>query len=224
MLINSVWITAEWPRLLEDAGIAMERVQLIIVREQQRSGTAECAYCSPSMNPPLPPRTNAVIRRIDADRLAQHHHIVCAWQGLPAADEISTSALIRHELEHARHWERYGPQLIDELDAELKTVAEVTGRSYHCTPVEQAADDAARAWIESRYDAAEAARLAEVFPHWPHAPLGARRSRGESARGDRGDASCLGARRLHRRDADQPGDAAEGVHRGKQWRVDGIAS
>lgn len=174
MLIKREWVTAEWPRLLENAGIAIERAQLIIVRERRPVGTAECAYCSPSMTPPLPARTNAVIRRIDPDRLAQHHHLLGVWQELPAADEISTSALLRHELEHARQWERFGPQLVDELDTELKTVAEAVARSYHCTPAEQAADDAARTWIESRFDAPEAARLAEIFSHWLEVPVGAR--------------------------------------------------
>ena len=176
MLIESGWISAEWPRLLDDAGVSVERAQLIVVRDRRPIGATECAYCAPSMTPPLPAGTNAVIRRIDLDRLAQHHHIVGVWQELPEADEISTSALLRHEVEHARQWEQYGPQLLDELDAELKTVAAAVGRSYHSAPVERAADDAARAWIESRYGAAEAARLAEVFPHWQEAPVGARKA------------------------------------------------
>ena len=58
-----------------------------------------------------------------------------------------------------------GLAVLDELDAVLKDVVG-SDAAYHETPVERAADDAARSWI-SRDRKAEADRLtANVFPHW----------------------------------------------------------
>src|SRR4051812_16424197 len=113
MKVDLGWIEQEFRDLLANAAVGEDRMQLIVVEERQPDGTAECAYCSPSMGPPLPPRTNAVITRIHPDRLAQRHHIVGVWEVLPEADEVLLSALLRHEVEHARQWERYGPQLTD---------------------------------------------------------------------------------------------------------------
>jgi hypothetical protein len=166
MRIEPNWIEQEWRDLLAGAAIGEDRAQLIVVEERQPEGAAECAYCSPSMGPPLPPRTNAVITRIHPDLLARRHHIVGVWQELPEADEVLLSALLRHELEHALQWERYGPQLLGELDAELKEVAAITNRSYHSVPCEQAADDAARGWVRARNGADEVKRLTESLPHW----------------------------------------------------------
>lgn len=172
--VDRNWVEQEWVGILAHAAIDEGRAQLIVVEERQPDGTAECAYCPPSMGPPLAPRTNKVITRIHPDLLAQNHHIVGVWQELPEADTVLLSALLRHELEHARQWERYGPQLTDELDPELKEVARSTGRCYHAVPCERAADDAARSWVRSHYGANEVDRLTQSLPHWRDVPEGCR--------------------------------------------------
>lgn len=175
MLIEREWIEGEWPGIVAHAGISEDRAQLIVVRDTQPVGAAECAYCQPSFNRPLDdPEVFAVVRRIGGARAAALHHIVAVWKELPECDPVAASALLRHEVEHARQWESYGPPLMDELEAELKTIAYQVGRSYHAAPVEQAADDAGRAWITTRYGEGEADRLAALFPHWQDAPMGAR--------------------------------------------------
>lgn len=50
MLIEREWIEGEWPGIVAHAGISEDRAQLIVVRDTQPVGAAECAYCQPSFN------------------------------------------------------------------------------------------------------------------------------------------------------------------------------
>jgi len=173
MQITEAWADALWPRLVSDAGLDADRTQLIVVRGARPTAGAEAAYCPPSFNRPLDaPNVFSAIRRI-GDRAYKLHHVIVVWELLAHRVETAVEALLRHELEHAKQWEEWGRPLVDELDAVLK---EVVGgaAAYHETPIERAADDAARSWVMQAHgrDAADALLLT-VFPHWRDVPEGA---------------------------------------------------
>lgn len=169
MQITEAWANRVWPPLVVDAGVGLDRTQLIVVRGARPQGGAEAAYCPPTFDRPLDsPGVYSGIRRI-GNRAYKRHHIIVIFEDLPDRDETSVEALLRHELEHAAQWEQ-SRAVTDELDVVLKQVIGGEG-AYHETPIERAADAAARAWIRRERGDHDADRLAAAaFPHWQQVP------------------------------------------------------
>ena len=110
MQIDQQWAENRWPLLVADAGLALDRVQLIIVRGERPEGAAEAAYVAPSFDRPLnDPKVYSIVRRI-GDRAYKLHHVIAIWEALPDRDEAAVEALLRHELEHAKQWEHWDSQ------------------------------------------------------------------------------------------------------------------
>ena len=49
--VTQQWADLEWPRLIADAGLTIERVQLVVVRDSRPETRSDCAYCQPSFEP-----------------------------------------------------------------------------------------------------------------------------------------------------------------------------
>lgn len=164
MRVTRDWLGAEWPRIVADAAVGADRIQLIIVRERRPSEAAEAAYWAPSFHGPLDRDGLYQLVRQIGDRSEAAHHLVVVWEELPGHDEATVAALLRHEVEHAAQWERHGPLLFDDLDYEVQRAGEVTGHSYSERPTERAANDAARDYVRRRYGDEAAARAAQALP------------------------------------------------------------
>jgi hypothetical protein len=74
----------------------------------------------------------------------EHWHRVAIWKLVPKAPMALVEPLLRHELEHAAQWQRYGRSFID-LDGFLREAWNVAGDSkrYFQLPSERACNDAA---------------------------------------------------------------------------------
>jgi len=110
-------------------------------------GGAEAGYLRPG--PPDVPHAltrPAVFRAVPPDILGRYEnrHRVGIWSLVPKAPMALLGPLLRHELEHAAHWKRYGRSFTD-LDAHLREVwgADRDDERYLQLPSERACNDAA---------------------------------------------------------------------------------
>lgn len=173
MRLTQEWLEAEWPRIIADAGVDADRIQLVIVPDRRPANAAEAAYWAPSFHGPLDRDDVYLVVRYIGDLSEVTHHLVVVWEELPTYDEETVAALLRHEVEHAAQWERQGPLLLDDLDPELWRVGTLSGHSYSERPAERAANDAARDYVRRHYGTNVAATVAQLLP-WNEAQEGDR--------------------------------------------------
>jgi hypothetical protein len=173
MRLTREWLEAEWPRIVVDAGIEGNRIQLVVVEEERRPEAAEAVYWAPSFHGPLDRDGIYRLVRCIGDRSEAGHHLIVVWQEFPDHEEATVVALLRHEVEHAAQWERHGPTLFDDLDYEVRRAGEASGHDYSERPTERAANDAARDYVRRYYGDEGVASAAAALP-WGDAEEGAR--------------------------------------------------
>jgi hypothetical protein len=86
------------------------------------------------------------------------------WVEIPGYDEPTVAALLRHEVEHAAQWERFGTALFDDLDDEVRRAGEESGHSYSERPTERAANDAARDYVRCHYGEDAVVQASRLLP------------------------------------------------------------
>lgn len=126
-------------------------------------GLAEAGYFRPgSPDGPHDLLTPTILRRIPPDLLDRYagRHRVALWAQIPRAPFALLGPLLRHELEHAAQWQRYGRPFIN-LNDELREAWEVETRPgrYRQLPSERAANLAAAKYASNYLPPVTIARL-----------------------------------------------------------------
>ena len=83
------------------------------------------------------PDTVLVFRAVGAERAQRFHlaaHRLAVWRELPGIPEAALGPMLRHELEHARRWERSGTHFFEADDLLRAAVREAGGHGYAALP------------------------------------------------------------------------------------------
>lgn len=135
---------------LADAEVAEATTVLFRIAAAVPEGEAEVAYLAP----PSPGRINyAAMRAVGSDRLHEYSslHRFMAFVDVPEAPRGAIATELRHEVQHARHFNLYGPAFVD-LDRILRDLVRGgDAMSYEDVPTEADANAAARAFALARY-------------------------------------------------------------------------
>lgn len=138
-----------------DAGVQPASVVLYVVSVRRPAGTTPLAYLHPGGF--VRPNTVAVFRavgdRADEDRLSAHR--LAVWGELRGIPEIALGPMLRHELEHARRFERSGPRFFEADDLLRASVTAAGGDGYAELPSELEANAATAAYARRTLSASE---------------------------------------------------------------------
>jgi hypothetical protein len=143
-----------------DAGIAPASIVAYVVGAQRPAGTTPLAYLHPAGI--VWPETVAVFRAVGGDRVARHQyaaHRLAIWGELPGIPDCALGPMLRHELEHARRWERSGTRFFEADDILRAAVRGTGGHIYATLPSEVEANSASAAYAVRTLSPGE---LAEV--------------------------------------------------------------
>ena len=150
------------PALLEacaDAGIRPASVVVYVVSLRRPAGTTPLAYLHPGGV--VRPNTVAVFKvvggRAEEDRLNAHR--LAVWGELPGIPEVALGPMLRHELEHARRFERSGPRFFEADDLLRAAVGAAGGDGYAELPSELEANAATAAYARQTLSASEREEL-----------------------------------------------------------------
>lgn len=157
-------LTRELLDAADDAGIAPASLVVFVVDARRPPGTTPIAYLQPAGV--LRPDTVVVFRAAGAGRVAAHRlraHRLALWHDLPGVPAAALAPMLRHELEHARRFERSGPRFFEVDDLVRAAVRDAGGSGYARLPSEREANAAAAAYARARLDADELAAVAA----WP---------------------------------------------------------
>jgi hypothetical protein len=147
-----------------DAGIAPASLVVYLVDARRPPGTTPIAYLQPAGV--LRRDTVVVFRAAGAGRVAAHRlraHRLALWRDLPGVPSAALAPMLRHELEHARRFERSGPRFFEVDDLVRAAVRGAGGAAYARLPSEREANAAAAAYARARLDRDELAAVAA----WP---------------------------------------------------------
>ena len=131
-----------------------------IVDATRPAGSTPLAYLHPAGA--VRDGTVLVFRTVGADRaraFARTAHRIAVWRHLPGIPETALGPMLRHELAHARRWERSGTAF---YEADQRLRAAVGSASYAQLPTEREANGAAAAYARRSLGGADLARLAAV--------------------------------------------------------------
>jgi hypothetical protein len=151
-------LRAELERACADAGLAPASVVAWLVEATRPAGATPVAYLHPAGR--VRAGTVLVFRAVGEERAARHAataHRLAVWRRLPGLPEPALGPMLRHELEHARRWERSGTAFY-EADERLR--ARVGADGYAALPTEREANAAAGGYARRVLAAAELAELA----------------------------------------------------------------
>ena len=118
-----------------DARIDPGSLVVWIVDEPRPAGTTPLAYLQPAGF--VEPETVRVFRAVGAQRAVVHRlsaHRLAIWRDLPGIPEWALGPMLRHELEHARRWERSGPRFFEADDLLRAAVRAAGGDGYTALP------------------------------------------------------------------------------------------
>ncbi len=147
------------PALLDaaaDAGVAPGALAVFVVDARRPRGTTPLAYLQPAGV--VRRDTVAVFRAAGAGRVGALHlraHRLALWGELPGIPAAALGPMLRHELEHARRFERSGPSFFAADERLRASVARAGGSDYTALPSEREANAAAAAYARSRLGARE---------------------------------------------------------------------
>jgi hypothetical protein len=147
-----------------DAGIAPASLVVFVVEARRPPGTTPIAYLQPAGV--LRPDTVLVFRAAGAGRVAAHRlraHRLALWHELPGVPAAALAPMLRHELEHARRFERSGPRFFEADDLVRAAFRNAGPAVYASLPSEREANAAAGFYARSRLSADELAAVAA----WP---------------------------------------------------------
>jgi hypothetical protein len=129
-----------------DAEIRPSSVVVYVVSARRPPGTTPLAYLHPGGV--VRPQTVAVFKavggRADEDRLTAHR--LAVWAELPGIPAHALGPMLRHELEHARRFERSGPRFFEADDLLRTGVGAAGGSGYAMLPSELEANAASAAY------------------------------------------------------------------------------
>jgi len=157
-------LPAELADCCADAALEPSSLVVFVVDARRPPGTTPIAYLQPAGV--VAPDTVLVFRAAGAERVGAHHlaaHRLALWRELPGIPEQALGPMIRHELEHARRFERSGPRFFEADDLLRAAVRRAGGRGYSRLPSEREANAASAAYAGRRLQAAELAAL-RAFP------------------------------------------------------------
>ena len=143
-----------------DAGLDPSSLVVYLVEAVRPSGTTPLAYLHPEgvVAPGTVAVFQAVAGRAAEDRLTAHR--LALWSELPGIPEAALEPMLRHELEHARRWERSGPRFFEADELLRAAVRADGGRGYSVLPSELEANAASSRYAERTLSPAERAVLA----------------------------------------------------------------
>jgi hypothetical protein len=130
-----------------DADVDPACVVAFVLGSRRPEGTTPLAYLNPAGS--VQPDTVAVFRAVGAKRAEQyagHAHRLAVWGELPGFPEHALGPMLRHELEHARRFERSGPRFFEVDDLLRSAVRAAGGHGYAWLPSELEANAAAAAY------------------------------------------------------------------------------
>jgi hypothetical protein len=139
-----------------DAAIDPASVVAYIVQAPRPAGTTPLAYLHPAGT--VQPDTVAVFRAVGATRTARHTnaaHRLAIWGELPGIPDCAVGPMLRHELEHARRWERSGTRFFEADDLLRAALRANGGHAYALIPSEIEANSASAAYAERTLSASE---------------------------------------------------------------------
>ncbi len=138
-----------------DAGIEPSSVVAYVVSARRPAGTTPLAYLHPGGV--VWPHTVAVFKavavRVGDDRLTAHR--LAVWGELPGIPPVALGPMLRHELEHARRFERSGPRFFEADDLLRAAVGTAGGGGYAAIPSEREANAASAAYARHTLSASE---------------------------------------------------------------------
>jgi hypothetical protein len=144
-----------------DAGILPGSVVAYLVSAVRPEGTTPLAYLHPEGR--VWPDTVAVFRAVGAQRAGLHEgsaHRLALWGEQPGIPDCALGPMLRHELEHARRWERSGTSFFDADDLLRGAMRAAGGHGYSTLPSELEANHASAAYARRTLTEAELAELA----------------------------------------------------------------
>ena len=139
-----------------DAGIAPGTVLAFLVPLVRPEGTTPLAYLHPDGS--VRADTVAVFRAVGADRASARRvnaHRLALWGELPGIPDCALGPMLRHELEHARRYERSGPRFFEADDLLRGAVRASGGNGYAALPSELEANAASADYAARTLSAAE---------------------------------------------------------------------
>ena len=145
MTVDPHRLRIELERACEDAGLDPRAWIVWIVDAVRPAGTTPIAYLQPAGA--VGPTTVFVFRAVGPERVDPYHltaHRLAIWRELPGLPDAALGPMLRHELEHARRWERSGTEFY-EADERLR--ASVGRAGYAQLPTEREANAAAAAYV-----------------------------------------------------------------------------
>jgi hypothetical protein len=142
-----------------DARILPASVVVYVARERWPAATTPLAYLHPGGV--VWPHTVAVFKavsdRAEADRFTAHR--LAVWGELPGIPSAALGPMLRHELEHARRFERSGPRFFEADDLLRAAVGAAGGAGYAALPSEREANAASAAYARRTLSPSEADEL-----------------------------------------------------------------
>ena len=157
MIVEPDRLRAELAGTCADAGLDPSAFAVWIVDAARPAGTTPIAYLQPAGV--VRTDTVTVFRVVGAARAARFAHIahrLALWRDLPGLPDAALGPVVRHELEHARRWQKSGTAFY-EADERLR--ARVGAAAYAGLPTEREANAAAAAYACGALSAGELAEL-----------------------------------------------------------------
>ena len=156
MTVDPERLRTQLERACEDAGLDPHAWVVWIVKAVRPAGTTPVAYLQPAGE--VRSDTVLVFRAVGAERVRSYDliaHRLAIWRELPGLPNAALGPMLRHELEHARRWERSGTAFY-EADERLRSSVGRAG--YPQLPTEREANAAASSYArrtlgESQLDA-----------------------------------------------------------------------
>lgn len=160
MLVDLERLRGELEAACADAAVDPGTLVVWIVDAVRPPGTTPVAYLHPDGE--VKRDTVAVFRAVGAERAGEWRgraHRLALWRELPGLPDAALGPMLRHELEHARRWERSGSAFFD-ADERLRKATPAAG--YASIPSEAEANAAAAAYAHATLTPAQLAELAAV--------------------------------------------------------------
>lgn len=146
----------------QDAELDPASVVVFVVDAVRPPGTTPLAYLQPAAS--VRGDTVLVFRvvghaRVDPFRLRAHR--LGIWRALPGVPDAALGPMLRHELEHARRFERSGPSFFDADERLRAAVSRAGGSGYARLPSEREANAAASHYAARTLSALQRRAVAE---------------------------------------------------------------
>jgi hypothetical protein len=157
MTVDPDRLRTQLDRACEDADLDSRAWVVWIVDAVRPAGTTPIAYLQPAGE--VRANTVLVFRAVGPGRIHPYHltaHRLAIWRELPGLPDAALGPMLRHELEHARRWERSGTAF---YQADERLRASVGRSGYPLLPTEREANAAGAAYARRTLTAPQLAEL-----------------------------------------------------------------